>query len=77
MQKDTEGAPHPVTDPVQQALEQLVDARPGCLYCGDHVTAYDMIVAWPAADVVAHFACYAAAQHLVKQPANANAGGLS
>jgi len=69
MQNDAEGAPHPVTDPVSHALEQLVDAKPGCLYCPDPITHYDMIVGWPAADVVAHFACYAKAQNLVKDTA--------
>lgn len=70
MQSDTEGVPRPATDPVSKALEQLVDASPGCLYCPDPITKFDMIVGWPAADVVAHFACYAKAQHLVKDTAH-------
>jgi hypothetical protein len=69
MHNDTEGAPRPVADPVSKALEQLVDAHPGCLYCPDPITHYDMLVAWPAADVVAHFGCYATAQQLVKDTA--------
>jgi hypothetical protein len=62
MQSETAGVPHPVTDPVSDALEQLVKLEPQCLYCA---------VAWPAADVVAHFGCYANAQHLVKDTARA------
>jgi hypothetical protein len=70
MPNDPEGAPRPVADPVSKALEQLVDAEPGCLYCRDPITYYDMIVGWPAADVVvAHFGCYAKAQNLVTNTA--------
>lgn len=75
MHNDAEGAPRS-TDPVAQQLEQLVEAKPSCLYCNDTITAYDMLVAWPAADLVAHFACYAKAQQLVKQQ-TADGGGLS
>jgi len=73
MQTDTAGVPQPSTDPVPQALEQLLEAKPRCLYCPDPIGHFDMFVAWPAADVVAHFDCYAKAQQLVK----ASAGGAS
>jgi len=66
MHTETEGVPRPVTDPVSQALEDLVELAPACLYCNDPIHRHDMLVAWPAADVVAHFGCYATAQHLVK-----------
>jgi len=69
MHRDTAGVPLPQTDPVSQALDQLVELKPQCLYCGDELGSIDFIVAWPAADVVAHFACYAKAQRLIKRPA--------
>jgi hypothetical protein len=71
MQSETAGVPHPVTDPVSDALEQLVKLEPQCLYCADTIHQFDFFVAWPAADVVAHFGCYANAQHLVKDTARA------
>lgn len=69
MPNDTAGVPNPETDPALQALEQLVEARPACLYCLIPISHWDMFVGWPAADVLAHFDCYAKAQNLVKNTA--------
>lgn len=74
MHTETEGVTRPVSDPVPEALEQLVQLRPSCLYCEHTIGHFDMFVAWPAADVIAHFDCYAKAQHLVKA---ANGWGAS
>lgn len=50
-------------DQAHELLEQLAELAPLCLCCSEPINRFEMFVAWPAAGVVAHFACYYAEAH--------------